>query len=64
MGKTVTTAQSDRLKLAQQAFRDYFAQCFWSSDPDLQITEDLIPFVIRGLRHYGGHKGYKVAAEL
>jgi hypothetical protein len=64
MSKTVAKPQTDRLKLAQQAFRDFFAQCFWSSDPKLEITEELVPFVVRGLRHYGGHKGYEVAAEL
>jgi hypothetical protein len=53
-----------RLKLAQQAFRDFFAQCFWSWNPKLEITEEMIPLVISGLRHYGGHKGYRIAAEL
>ena len=53
-----------RLNLAQQAFRDFHAICFWSYRSDLEITEDQLPFVIRGLRKYGGHKGYKIAAEL
>jgi hypothetical protein len=64
MSEKKQTEGTDRLELAQQAFRDFFAQCFWSSDPDLKITEDLIPFVIHGLRYYGGHKGYQIAAEL
>jgi hypothetical protein len=55
---------AQRLKLARQAFQQYFAQCFWSSDPNLEIREEDIPFVIRGLRHYGGHAGYRIAAEL
>jgi hypothetical protein len=53
-----------RVALAQRAFRDFRAQCFWSYRSDLVITEDKIPFVIRGLRKYGGHKGYKIVAEL
>jgi len=53
-----------RLQLARQAFKDFFAQCFWSSDPNLEIREEHIPFVIRGLRYYGGHQGYRVAADL
>lgn len=53
-----------RLELARRAFKEFFAQCFWSYDPQLQITEQHIPFIIRELRHNGGHKGYRVAAEL
>ena len=64
MSRTEQMERAERLKLAQQAFRDFFAQCFWSSDPNLIITEELIPFVVRGLRYYGGHKGYQIAAEL
>jgi len=64
MIETEQSQRERRLKLAQQAYRQFFAQCFWSSDPGLEITEELIPFVIEGLRHYGGHKGYRVAAEL
>lgn len=53
-----------RLELARKAFKDFYAQCFWSYRDDLDITEEKIPFVIRGLRHHGGHKGYKIVAEL
>lgn len=59
--------QSDRdrrIAEAQRAYRDFHAQCFWSYRPDLVITEDDIPFVVRELRRNGGHKGYKIAAEL
>jgi len=28
------------------------------------IREEHIPFVVRGLRHYGGQQGYRLAAEL
>lgn len=59
--------QSDRerrLELAQKAFKDFYAQCFWSADPNLEIREENIPFVIRGLRYHGGHLGYRIAAEL
>ncbi|MBN8247896.1 MAG: hypothetical protein J0L84_10680 [Verrucomicrobia bacterium] len=57
-------ARHRRLALAQQAYRDFFAQCFWSCRDDLAITEDRIPFVIQGLRENGGHAGYRIAAEL
>ena len=54
----------DRVALAQQAYRDFYAQCFWSCRPDLEITEDKIPMVIRGLRENAGRKGYQIAALL
>jgi hypothetical protein len=30
----------------------------------MEITEDKIPFVVRGLREHGGLAGYQRAAEL
>ena len=53
-----------RIDLARKAFKEYRALCFWSSDPNTDIREEHIPFVIRGLRHYGGHRGYRIAAQL
>jgi len=53
-----------RVDLARKAFKEYFALCFWPSDPNMGIHEEHIPFIIRGLRHYGGHRGYRIAAEL
>jgi len=61
------TAQIDRqrrLELARQAFKEFYAQCFWSYREDLEITEEKIPFIIRGLREEGGLAGYRVASEL
>jgi hypothetical protein len=51
-----------RLELARKAFREFYAQCFWSYREDAEITEDKIAFVIRGLREHGGLAGYQVAA--
>ena len=53
-----------RLDLAKKAFREFYAQCFWSYREDAEITEDKIAFVIRGLREHGGMAGYQAAAEL
>jgi hypothetical protein len=39
---------AERLELAQQLFREFHTRCFWHSPRDLAITEDLIPFVVRG----------------
>ena len=64
MEATAQTDRERRLELASKAFRDYYAQCFWSYREDLEITEEKIPFVIRGLREEGGLAGYQIAAEL
>ena len=57
-------ARRRRLELARTAFREFYAQCFWSYRPDAEMTEEKIPFVVRGLREHGGLAGYRVAAEL
>jgi hypothetical protein len=63
--QTITdTDRQRRLELARKAFKEFYTMCFWSYRPDLEITEDKIPFIIRGLREQGGHAGYRVAAEL
>lgn len=57
-------ARQRRLELARRAFREFYAQCFWSYREDTEINEEQIPFVIRGLREHGGLPGYRIAAEL
>ncbi len=64
MNEPVPLDRERRLELARQAFKEFYAQCFWSYREDLEITEDKIPFVIRGLRRHGGHKGYRIVADL
>lgn len=61
---TDETVRHHRLTLAQQAYREFFAQCFWSSDPDHQVQEQDLPWIIRNLRENGGHRGYRIVAEL
>jgi hypothetical protein len=53
-----------KVELAQQLYREYRATCFWSCQPDLVITEDLITFVAEGLRENGGRKGFLAASPL
>jgi hypothetical protein len=59
-----TTDRQRQLDLAKKAFREFYAQCFWSYREDAEITADKIAFVIRGLREHGGLAGYQIAAEL
>ncbi len=54
----------DRLELANRLYLEYRMRCFWHCPPDLVITEDLIPFVAKGLRHHGGRQGFILAAKL
>lgn len=55
---------AERLELANRLYREFRTRCFWHSPPDLVITEDLLPFVIKGLRTHGGHRGFQLAAQL
>ncbi len=52
------------LEQANQAFRRLHTRCFWHSPKDLVVTEDLIPFVIKGLRAHGGHEGYVLSGQI
>lgn len=53
-----------RVREARRAFREFHAQCFWYLRPDLPISLDDIPEIVRGLRRNGGRKGFLVAARL
>lgn len=62
-----TPAPHDRnelLELANQLYREFHTRCIWHSPPDLLITEELLPFVVKGLRTYGGHRGFLLASQL
>jgi hypothetical protein len=61
---SVPRNRQERLELARNLFQEFYALCFWHSPQDLEITEELIPFVIRGLRANGGHRGFKLAGML
>jgi len=53
-----------RLQLANRLFREYYTACFWHLKPDLTITEETLPLVIKGLRTHGGRAGMLATAEL
>jgi len=55
---------AQRLELANQLYREYHTRCFWHCPRDLVITEELLPLVVKGLRTHGGHRGFKLSAEL
>jgi len=58
------TASPDRLSEARNAFRTFYAQCFWYWRKDMPITESDIPEIARGLRQHGGRQGFLLADKL
>jgi hypothetical protein len=64
MSETASNGPCGRLKLANQLDREYNARCFWHRPRSLRITEELIPFVIRGLRAHGGRRGFILSGML
>jgi hypothetical protein len=54
----------ERLELARELFQKFHTLCFWNSPHDLDFTEEEISFVVKGLRTYGGHVGFKLAGKL
>lgn len=64
-GEAVSQAERERrLALAREAFREFRTQCFWFWRDDPEITEATIPLLVEDLRLNGGHRGYRIAAEL
>ena len=52
------------LQKAQDIYAQYHTKCFWHLKPDLTIDESNVAIVIDGLKHFGGHEGWKLAAEI
>jgi len=52
------------VELAQRAFEDFYAQCFWHMRRDLVVTDRDIAAIIKGLRTHGGHAGFLAAEAL
>jgi hypothetical protein len=55
---------SERIALANRLYREFWARCFWHSPRDLVITEELLAFVVKGLRAHGGHRGFRLAGRI
>jgi hypothetical protein len=64
MTQEIPEARQRQLELARQAFKECYAECFWSANPDHLVVEADLPWIIRNLRQYGGHRGYRIVAEL
>jgi hypothetical protein len=53
-----------RLELGRRLYREFYAACFWHLKPELVMTEEIIPIILRGLRTHGGRRGFLAAAQL
>ncbi len=65
--RTLTSEQARamvRIREARRAFARFYAECFWSYDPDRPVTEDDIPWVAETLKRNGGREAWEVGARL
>jgi hypothetical protein len=60
----VPLSKEEKLRRAQEAYRKYHSQCFWFAPEDMEVSAEMLPFVIKELRLHGGHRGWKLAHEL
>jgi hypothetical protein len=60
----VAVSQHEALELGKQLYREFHGRCFWHSPRNLVITEELLPFVVKGLRTHGGRRGFMLAGKL
>lgn len=56
--------RSSRVEAAAEIYARFHGRCFWHCPRDLEITEERVPFVLRGLKAHGGREGFRLAAEL
>lgn len=55
---------AEKLALAQQAFREFHARCFWFMRRDAEIVVSEVPYICERLRADGGRRGFQIAAEI
>ena len=55
---------AEKVALAQQAFREFHARCFWFMRADAQIPAEDVPYVCERLRADGGRRGFEIASEI
>jgi len=65
--RKLSTADARKMVLvreARRAFRDYYARCFWSFDPNYKVEYGDIPWVIQNLEKYGDLLAWKKSKKL
>ncbi|MCB0309558.1 MAG: hypothetical protein KDD48_09315, partial [Bdellovibrionales bacterium] len=53
-----------KVREARRAYRRFYAQCFWSYDPNYKITLEDIPWVAKTLMKNGNHETWSIGAKL
>jgi hypothetical protein len=61
---SIPRTPGERVELANQLYQHYHTQCFWHCPRDLVITEDMIPFVVKGLRAQGDRRAFILSGRL
>lgn len=62
--QTPTARSAEKLALAQAAFRELHARCFWFIRTDAEIVAEELPYICERLRADGGRRGFYLAADL
>lgn len=53
-----------QVREARRMFRRFYAECFWSFDPDYQIGLSDVAWVAEQLRKHGGREAWDAAGKL
>ena len=53
-----------QVREARRMYRRFFAECFWSFDPDYQIGLSDLAWVAEQLRKHGGREAWDAAEKL
>ncbi len=61
---SIPNGLQERIELANQLYQNYRMQCFWHCPRDLVITEELLPFVVAGLRKHGDRQAFIMSGKL
>lgn len=64
MNQRASKLPTSRLTAAQQLFEQFYAECFWHMPSGFRVKLGDIPIIIKGLRTFGGHRGFVAASSL
>jgi hypothetical protein len=62
--ETATLDLAGKLALAREAYRKYYARCFWFMREDLEIGPEDLPAIAKGLRSHGDRQAFIIAGQL
>jgi hypothetical protein len=53
-----------RVREARRMYRRFYAECFWSFDPDFRVGPSDVGWVAEQLRKHGGRDAWEAAGKL